>query len=86
MTTEKREELIEAAEWILGRLGVEANDSRLKGCSLELQEIFWDIHDRRQCSETTGTGRRCTKQVSDGFEGVERVKAGPRSPATASAD
>ena len=31
MTTEKREELIEAADWILGRLGVDANDPRLKG-------------------------------------------------------
>ena len=74
MTTEKREELIEAADWILDRLGVQANDPRLKGCTLELQEIFWDLHDRRQekCSETTGEGFRCTRRVSDGFEGVIR--------------
>ena len=72
MTTEKREELTEAADWILKRLGVEANDPRLKGCPQELREIFWDLQDRRQCSETTGAGRRCARPVSDGFEGVER--------------
>ena len=48
MTTEKREELIEAADWILDRLGVEANDPRLKGCTQELREIFWELHDRTQ--------------------------------------
>ena len=51
MTTEKREELIEAAEWILDRLGVEANDQRLKGCSQELREIFWDLHDKKTSAE-----------------------------------
>ena len=72
MTTEKREELIEAADWIFDRLGVEANDARLSGCPLELQDVFAELHDRRQCSETTGAGRRCIRRVSDGFVGVTR--------------
>ena len=74
MATEKREELIEAAAWILDRMKMQANDPRLKGCTLELREIFAELHDRRQgqCSETTGAGRRCTRPVSDGFEWAER--------------
>ena len=68
--------MIEAADWLLDRLGVEANAPSLKGCTLELQGIFAELHARRRrqgrCSETTGYGRRCTRQVSDGFEGVER--------------
>ena len=38
-----RQEMIEAADWILTRLGVPANDPSLKGCTLELQEIFSEL-------------------------------------------
>ena len=44
----KKAELIEAADWIMGRLGVGADDPALKGCTLELQDVFAAVQERRQ--------------------------------------